>query len=219
MIRQNHSKFNESSNHSVSDLFDALRDGDSAAINSIWGRFFDQLIAVTHRKFGDFPKRFADEEDVAVSVFASLFRGIQNHRFPKLQSREDLWAILLTLTTQKVVDLMRFQLRKKRNTNSTWSHPSISHTTRPQPDDDSGLFFELIAAGPTPEFLVEIEDELGVLLSKLRDQNLREVAKQRLEGFTNEEIAKSLGISVHSVGRKVKLIRQTWMSEITSVHP
>ena len=41
---------------------------------------------------------YIDEEDVALSVFASLCRGAQCGNFKKLTDREDLWALLLVMT-------------------------------------------------------------------------------------------------------------------------
>jgi DNA-directed RNA polymerase specialized sigma24 family protein len=34
-----------------------------------------------------------------------------------------------------------------------------------------------------------------------------------MEGFTNEEIAEQLGIARATVGRRLTLIRKTWLSE------
>jgi len=48
------------------------------------------------------------------------------------------------------------------------------------------------------------------LLNALHDDVQRQIARQRLEGMSNEEIANSTGISVRSVERKIKLIREIW---------
>ena len=40
----------------------------------------------------------------------------------------------------------------------------------------------------------------------------------KMEGYTHEEIADRLGCSLRSVGRKVELIRRTWLDEGRSDH-
>jgi hypothetical protein len=49
---------------------------------------------------------FADEEDVALSAFDSLCRGVEAGRFPQLFDRSDLWLVLVLVTTYKVADLV-----------------------------------------------------------------------------------------------------------------
>ena len=44
----------------------------------------------------------------------------------------------------------------------------------------------------------------------LRDDTQREIARLRLEGYENTEIAEKTGVSLRSVERKLKLIRETW---------
>ena len=39
----------------------------------------------------------AEPEDVALSAFNSLCRGLENGRFPKLQDRDDLWRLLVVI--------------------------------------------------------------------------------------------------------------------------
>jgi DNA-directed RNA polymerase specialized sigma24 family protein len=58
-----------------------------------------------------------------------------------------------------------------------------------------------------------VADECRLLLGRLRDDSLREVARLRMEGYTNEEVADRLGCSPRSVARKVELIRRRWLVE------
>jgi DNA-directed RNA polymerase specialized sigma24 family protein len=57
-------------------------------------------------------------------------------------------------------------------------------------------------------------DECRRLLDKLRDDSLRRVALLRMEGYTNDEIARELRCSLRTVARKVELIRRTWLGEL-----
>jgi DNA-directed RNA polymerase specialized sigma24 family protein len=56
-------------------------------------------------------------------------------------------------------------------------------------------------------------DECQRLMDELRDDSLRRVALLRMEGYTNEEIARELRCSRRTVARKVELIRRTWLGE------
>ena len=57
---------------------------------------------------------------------------------------------------------------------------------------------------------------LGVrmLLEQLDDELLRKVAIGKMEGYTNQEIARKLGIGLRGVERKLQIIRHKWESEI-----
>jgi DNA-directed RNA polymerase specialized sigma24 family protein len=56
-------------------------------------------------------------------------------------------------------------------------------------------------------------EECHCLLGRLRDESLREVARLRMGGYTNEEVADRLGCSLRTVARKVELIRRSWLAE------
>ena len=53
------------------------------------------------------------------------------------------------------------------------------------------------------------------MLASLRDDAQREIVRLRLAGHTNEEIAQKLDISVRSVERKLKVIRDAWTKELS----
>jgi hypothetical protein len=43
----------------------------------------------------------ADEEDIALSALNSLYDGVQAGRFPRLNDRDDLWKLLVTIACRK----------------------------------------------------------------------------------------------------------------------
>jgi DNA-directed RNA polymerase specialized sigma24 family protein len=53
-----------------------------------------------------------------------------------------------------------------------------------------------------------------ILLDQL-DTELQQLALNKLEGYTNKEIAGKLGCSVATVERRLKLIRKKWQRELT----
>jgi DNA-directed RNA polymerase specialized sigma24 family protein len=50
----------------------------------------------------------------------------------------------------------------------------------------------------------------------LDNDTLRDIVRWKLEGHTNEAIAALLGVSVHTVGRKLRMIRLTWSQELSA---
>ena len=75
---------------------------------------------------------------------------------------------------------------------------------------------ELTDDEPGPEFVAAFNDHLTRALVRLRQPSTREVALLRMEGFENREIAARLEISVSSVERKLRLIRELWYEEFAA---
>ena len=69
---------------------------------------------------------------------------------------------------------------------------------------------------PTPEFMALVEEQQSYLFGLLRNDTLRSIARMRIEGHANTEIAETVGISVRSVERKLGMIRETWSEEFDS---
>ena len=104
----------ESDRDSISVWIAGLKDGKNDAVEKLWERYFARLISVARNKLGDFPRRVADEEDVATTVFDALCLGAREGRFPKLKDRSGLWRLLVAVTAKKVIDLKRHHLAAKR---------------------------------------------------------------------------------------------------------
>ena len=196
--------------NSITEWFHALRENDQEATERLWDRLFDDLLAVAKRKLGDAPRRFADEEDVVVSVFDTLFRGAAEGRFADLADRQELWRLMVTITAQKAVDQVRHQCRQKRGGGEVRGDSVFSQAR----DDGVAGFDQFLDSQPTAPFLAILEDEHRRLLELLRDETVRDVARLRLGGYTNAEVSDQLGMSLRSVERKLRLIRDTWIEEL-----
>ena len=132
---------------SVTVWIENLKQDDSQAAGELWSRYFDRLVRLARRKLGDWPRRVADEEDVAVSVFSALCSGAAAGRFTQLQNRDDLWRLLVAISAMKVVDLMRHEGREKRGGGRVRGH-SIFHRQDSLPQDFDGFMRD----DPTPQF-------------------------------------------------------------------
>jgi DNA-directed RNA polymerase specialized sigma24 family protein len=193
---------------SVSQWIGRLQEGDPAAAQHLWERYYQRLVGLARKKLEGMARRSADEEDVALSAFDSFCRGAGDGRFPQLQDRDNLWRLLVTITARKAYQLMLREGRQKRGGNAILDEAALVN-----PGDSSavqGGMEQLLDREPTPQFAAQVAEEYERLLANLPDADLRSVAQWKLEGYTNEEIASKLGCALRSVERKLKVIRSLW---------
>ena len=193
-----------SSEGSVTHWLRQLQAGDSDAVQQLWERYFPRLVGLARIKLRDNPRQTADEEDVALSAFASFCLNAERGRFPQLHDRDGLWALLVVITARKAGRLLRDSRRKKRG-----GGVETVGESAPGPDLE-----QLFSREPTPEFAAQVAEEYRRLLHLLDDRELEAVAVWRMEGFTTEEIAAKLGYAPRSVKRKMQMIRGLWEKEI-----
>ena len=181
---------------SVSHWLDGLREGDSAAAQELWDRYFARLAGIAQTRLMSL-SREASGEDVALSALKSVMIGVRENKFPDLTDRSGLWPLLVTITARKSVSEQRRQLAQKRSRAMECRLEDVQ---------------DYIGVEPSPEFAVEVADELERLFRALDDSTLCLIVERKLGGCTNEEIAEELGCSVRTVIRKLKRIRQEWRS-------
>lgn len=194
------------SDDSVSVWIEGLKAGQSTAATKLWDHFYSRLAALACRQLRDLPRRAQDEEDVVVSAFESFFRRAQKGQFPQLQDRQDLWHLLVKITECKAFNLLRDQKRQKRGGGLVRGDSAF--LSFPSSTDGNGID-QIAGPEPTPEFAAMVTEELNCLLGLL-DQDLRQIALSKLEGYSNEDIAVQIGRSVPTVERRLKLIRNLW---------
>ncbi len=193
---------------SVSVWMQQMKAGDSdQAVQKLWERYFQRLVGLARVKLGKMPRRVADEEDVALSAFDSFCQGVAGGRFPQLDDRDNLWRILVTITARKVFKLNSKNMRQKRG-----GHLLVDLASQPMEESGSANLNldQFLAKGPTPEFAAQAAEEFERLLSLLPSQEMRVIAKWKMEGYTNEEIAAQIGCVLRSVERRLRTIRACW---------
>ena len=93
---------------------EGLRAGDDEAIGNLWNHYFDRLVGLARVRLGASPRRVADEEDIALSVFRCLCAGAETGRLADMSHRDDLWRVLVTMTVRKTIDQQRRAGNTKR---------------------------------------------------------------------------------------------------------
>ncbi len=197
--------------HSVTEWIGKLQAGDDEAARQLWRRYFERLVELARRRLGTAPRRVADEEDVALSVFRCLCQGAEHGQFADLAGRDELWRLLVVLTEHKVIDQRRVDTGQKRGGGRVRGDSAFPE---PSDGDAAGGFDQIAGNVPTPEFLVILADEHERLMISLTDERLRRIAESKLLGYTNGEIADGLGLTRRSVERKLQRIREIWTQEL-----
>jgi DNA-directed RNA polymerase specialized sigma24 family protein len=178
-----------------------LKAGEREAVQPLWERYFRRLVGLARKRLKGLPRAGADEEDVALSAFDSFCRRAEDGKFPRLDDRDDLWQLLAMIASRKVYDLAEREGREKCN----WRR------TQELDGDDA---HELFSKEPDPALAIEVAEESSRLLGLLPDDTARTIAVRKLEGHTNDEIARLVGCSLAKVERKLKLIRTFWKQEL-----
>jgi DNA-directed RNA polymerase specialized sigma24 family protein len=200
---------------SITGWIAGMKAGDLAAAQPLWERYFTRMVALARVRLRASSRRgrdaASDEEDAALSAFDSLCAGLARGQFPQLADRDDLWRLLVVITTRKVLAQARRRLRQKRGGGQV--QPACDFDAL---DTDDDLLARVVGSELTPEFAVLVADEYCRLLDRLGDDVLRKVAVLRMEGFTTDAIADQLGCARRTVARQLALIRRILAADANS---
>jgi RNA polymerase sigma factor (sigma-70 family) len=185
---------------SVSDSRSQLQEGERQAAYKIWQRYYPLLLKLARKQLGTVPTRMADAEDVVQEAFSCFFQALEEGRYPDLRDRDDLWHVLLMITRNKAVNYIEHEQRDKRNWKRTLLHSEM--------DSDKLLFQELLQGRePDPAEVAEVADRLEWLLTAL-PESLVQMARLKMEGYTNAEIATRLDCAESTVERRMIRVRR-----------
>lgn len=185
---------------SITHWITQLKAGNADAAQPLWEAYFRRMVDLAQHRLQHAPRRAADEEDVALSAFNSFCTRARAGLFPRLADRDNLWPLLVAITAHKCVDLIRRENRLKRR----------------QPDQAQIDLETLLGDEPTPDFALQVADQLEHLLRQLDatgDPELRSIARWKMEDASTTEIAARLGCVRRTVERKLQLIVRVWERE------
>lgn len=188
-------------NDHVAEWIERVRSGDESAAEQLWDHCFLRVVAFARRKMTGGPPSLADEEDIALSAMKSLCVGLRAGRFDGLVNDDSLWRLLLVIAARKVSDQVQYSTRMKRNVNRLDSVRGAGADTP---------LWSLLCSRPTPDAEAEIAEQLGQLLQTLEREDLKRVAILKMDGHTNDEIARKMNRGLSTIERKLRTIRSIW---------
>jgi RNA polymerase sigma factor (sigma-70 family) len=185
---------------SITCLVPQLRDRNELAIEAIWRRYVRRVHGAARPVIAGLGPGVGDEEDVAQSAFHAFYEAAAGDRLPPIGNRDELWRLLLTITRRKAINRLRREYRIRRGGGARAVHDADAVNRR---CDDANLSVELVE-------LQEFVDELFEMLHATGDKRLAEIARLRLEGFQNQEIADKLGCAARTIQRKLHILERLW---------
>jgi RNA polymerase sigma factor (sigma-70 family) len=195
---------------SVTHWIHKIKDGNREAAQILWERYFVRLVSLARKELKGADRRVCDEEDVALNVIEAFFRAAESGRLPDLCDRDGLWRLLVKMTARKAIDQHRHQNRKQRGGGMVRGE-SVFHKLG---DEGVTTIAQVIGDDPTPEFAAEMAEQVGNLFQMLTDPELRALARGKMEGYTNEELAKKHECSSRTIERRLRLIRKKFTEEL-----
>ena len=108
------------------------------------------------------------------------------------------------VTSRKAADVIQAESRLKRGGGK------VIPVSAAVPEGSDGPGLAVAAADPDPAEAAAMAEGFDHMLRVLGNDQLRQIAVWKLEGYSNAEIADRLGKSDATVERKLKLIRDLW---------
>ncbi len=186
---------------SITRLIPAIHEGDACAIGELWQRYVSRVEGIVRPFVRGLAPGAGNEEDVAQSAFRAFFSAAANSEAVQLESRDELWRLLVTISRRKATDRVRHELRDRRGGEALRRSEGLENVT---------------AETASPSEITELQDLLDHLLLALEsvgDNKLKTIALMRLEGLTTQEIAVQLDCTVRTIQRKLHILERLWTSE------
>lgn len=186
----------------AADLRSSDRRVRDEAATRIWERYVGPLLGLVTRNLDQRIQRREGPDDVLQSMYLSFVDG-QRRANAALQSREDLWRLLVHITFCKLANTAKKHQAARRDVRREL--PMAGGRDGASGSDD--LIDRLDRAEPTAEDAMVLQEELEEWLRPL-PPDLRQVALWRLEGYTNQEISAKIERTERSVELKLQIIRE-----------
>lgn len=180
-----------------------LRAGDQEAAARVVEQYARRLAALARVRLDRRILRKEDPEDVLQSVFKSFFHRCGTGQF-HLESREDLWALLVTITLRKCGHRVEHYTALCRDVRRDCIPPA-----------DSAASWEMLAREPPPAEAVLLAETVERLLDGLKAHQ-RAIVVLSLEGESVAGVAARLNLSQRTVHRVLQRVRERlerWQAE------
>lgn len=195
---------------SVSLWLQHVKAGRESAAWKIWDRYRHGLTGLARRKLAGRWTTVADEDDIVICAFESFLRRVREGAYGDVNDRGELWKLLVAITLNKTHKHQRDARRLKRG-GSFHEQPLDGES---QAAGVSVALSRLASKEAPPDLIASLADSLNLLMSRLEDPELQQVARAKLHAYTNQEIADLCQRSLPTIERRLRLIRELWKREL-----
>jgi RNA polymerase sigma-70 factor (ECF subfamily) len=182
---------------SFDNLVAQLRAGDKAAAERVVDLYARRLAALARKNLHRRMRSKEDPEDVLQSVFKSFFQRVSAGKL-RLDNREGLWALLVSLTVHKCGHRADYYQAARRDVRREAEVPR---------SEVSALEWAAIARGPSPVEGAMLIETVERLLRGLKPHQ-QDIVKLSLEGNTTAKIANTVGLTQRTVQFVLKGVRE-----------
>ena len=176
-------------------LIERARAGDQQAWQELFEECYPKIVRVIRRRISRPLRSLYDSTDIANEVMKSLAVKFDQIDFTSI---DGLRAYLIRAAERKVVDGYRHGHAMKRD---------INRTRATFPGDDLGQY-EVPDAGPSAS-QVAVASEREENLLRDHEGDGRSVIELKMQGFTNHEVAQTLGWHIRKIERFLERLRGT----------
>lgn len=173
------------------------RNGNGYAAQRIVERYKTRLRHSAGQKVGSPANQ--DAEHLAMESINALLLAISQGKHEDLSNRTDLMNLLTKILAYRVIDRYRRGAAEIRG----------GHMQQ------QAVHSGLVLMEDAPEAVPEAMDELQKVMNLLPTENLRTACDLRIKGLTIDEISKKMQVSVPTIERYLRRIREIW-SEVLS---
>lgn len=185
-------------------FFSELRRGNPDACKRLLRQYTIRLSSLARANLDERIRGRLDPEDIIQSVFRSFFRRLnQGELNIDFGEWNGLWSLLAQMTILKCRAQVEFHRAQKRDVRREVVATSVIADDADELADN----WEPICPEPTPQETAAVVDMIESILRGLPTDQHRQALAMRLEGLGSNEIARTLGVTVRSVQRSLKLIR------------
>lgn len=184
---------------SFHDFMARLQTGDNAAASQVFHRYVDRLILLAQRRLEPRVRGKIDPEDVLQSVFRSFFAHQAAGQMEDLETWDNLWKMLVTITLRKCGRRLDYFHAACRDVNR--------EVTGPPASDQSGASWETLTADPTASEATALAETVEVLMTQLDDRH-RQILTLCLQGCPIPEISTQVGCTERTVYRVLDRIQE-----------
>ena len=181
-------------NEPLTELVRRHRDGDPEAAEKIFEHYSRRLCPLAERHLSQKVAGRVEGDDILQSVFRTFFARTAKGEF-QIDSRAQLWQLLVKITVLKARQKGRHHTAKKRDVRNE----------RPISGED--WLAEFADREPGPEEAAALVDQIESLLHGLPPL-YEEILQGRLQGYPVAEIAAKFEVSRQTVYRALSLLQK-----------